>query len=368
MREKNKNENFIPSLRYDRTKLYFEKNYTPSNFRNESSKTYINKSLNTFNSRNTSYKNEFNLKSNEISHIKNNMKLNNNNELKHFSLSKIKDKSDIKFKSISNTKSSYKLKLNNTLQNTRNNSRIKYPVLKTGNNIINRKKVSYILKKFLNDNCSLKSDLKFGINIISSHLKDYKKEPKKKNEELNLDIGKIREELNLNKISPIIKESDILVKNEKKMEKKISNMREMLWWREEFRDVSTRFYYLIRVYTLMLAEQFEKEGMTMPSPHEIAKIYFYTAARTEGELKEMLQDKELPMMTRIIAKGVLDKRGLDVLEKIIDRAYGKEQRIDLTTNGKDLKPEPLVLKIVANKDEWEKISNEIPNIEDNEKK
>lgn len=221
MREKNKNENFIPSLRYDRTKLYFEKNYTPSNFRNESSKTYINKSLNTFNSRNTSYKNEFNLKSNEISHIKNNMKLNNNNELKHFSLSKIKDKSDIKFKSISNTKSSYKLKLNNTLQNTRNNSRIKYPVLKTENNIINRKKVSYILKKFLNDNCSLKSDLKFGINIISSHLKDYKKEPKKKNEELNLDIGKIREELNLNKISPIIKESDILVKNEKKMEKKI---------------------------------------------------------------------------------------------------------------------------------------------------
>ena len=117
-----------------------------------------------------------------------------------------------------------------------------------------------------------------------------------------------------------------------------------------------------------LIEQFEKEGMTMPSPHEIAKIYFYTAARTEGELKEMLQDKELPMMTRIIAKGVLDKRGLDVLEKIIDRAYGKEQRIDLTTNGKDLKPEPLVLKIVANKDEWEKISNEIPNIEDNEKK
>ena len=221
MREKNKNENFIPSMRYDRTKLYFEKNYRPSNFRNESCKTYINNTINAFNSRNVSYKNESNLKSNEISPIRNLKKLNNNSEIKYFSLSKNKDKTDIKFKSINNTKSSYKLKLNDTLKNTRNNSRIKYQVLKTENNIIDGKKVSFILKKFLNDNCSLKNDLKFGINIISSHLKDYKREPKKKNKELNLDIGKIREELNLNKISPIIKESDILLKNEKKMEKKI---------------------------------------------------------------------------------------------------------------------------------------------------
>ena len=32
-------------------------------------------------------------------------------------------------------------------------------------------------------------------------------------------------------------------------------MREMLWWREEFRDISTRFYYIIRIYTMKLAEQ-----------------------------------------------------------------------------------------------------------------
>ena len=47
----------------------------------------------------------------------------------------------------------------------------------------------------------------------------------------------------------------------KKVHKKITNMRKMLWWREEFRDISTRFYYLIRVYTIELAKELVKEDI-----------------------------------------------------------------------------------------------------------
>ena len=47
----------------------------------------------------------------------------------------------------------------------------------------------------------------------------------------------------------------------KKIYKKIFNMRNMLWWREEFRDVSTRFYYLIRIYTIKLAEKLKEESI-----------------------------------------------------------------------------------------------------------
>ena len=112
-----------------------------------------------------------------------------------------------------------------------------------------------------------------------------------------------------------------------------------------------------------LAKQFEEEGMTMPSPTEISKIYFYTAARTEDELKKMMADKSLPMMTRIIAKGVLDKKGLDVLERIVDRAYGKEQRIDITTNGKDLHVEPLQIQFVADKEALAKAQGEVKPID-----
>lgn len=110
-----------------------------------------------------------------------------------------------------------------------------------------------------------------------------------------------------------------------------------------------------------MVKEFEAAGLAMPSPHEIAKIYFYIASLKEDELKQTLANKDLPMMTRIIAKGVLDKRGLDVLEKIIDRAYGKEQRLDITTNGKDLKPEPLTIRFVANSEELAKIQDEVPN-------
>lgn len=111
----------------------------------------------------------------------------------------------------------------------------------------------------------------------------------------------------------------------------------------------------------MIAE-FEDAGLIVPSATEISKIYMFIASLKEEELVETMKNKELPMMTRIIAKGVLAKKGLDVVERIMDRAYGKEQRIDITTNGKDLKPEPLTIRFVANKEELAKIQSEVPDL------
>ena len=47
----------------------------------------------------------------------------------------------------------------------------------------------------------------------------------------------------------------------KKIRDKVSKMRKMLWWREEFRDVSTRFYYMLRMYTIEYAKKLEKDGV-----------------------------------------------------------------------------------------------------------
>ena len=47
----------------------------------------------------------------------------------------------------------------------------------------------------------------------------------------------------------------------KKVEKTVKEMRKMLWWREEFRDVSTRFYCIIRAYTVRLAQSLCSEGI-----------------------------------------------------------------------------------------------------------
>ncbi len=114
--------------------------------------------------------------------------------------------------------------------------------------------------------------------------------------------------------------------------------------------------------------EFEKAGLIVPSNDEIGKMYLYIATLNEKELKQLLNDTEQPMMTRIIARGVLSKKGLDVVDRIVNRAYGQQQHIDITTNGKDMKPEPLVVKIVTNSEEWEKIAREIPDMEDNEGK
>lgn len=45
----------------------------------------------------------------------------------------------------------------------------------------------------------------------------------------------------------------------KKVRNKVKEMRQMLWWREEFRDVSTRFYYMIRIYTVELSKVLVRE-------------------------------------------------------------------------------------------------------------
>ncbi len=56
----------------------------------------------------------------------------------------------------------------------------------------------------------------------------------------------------------------------KKIYTKIMNMRKMLWWREEYRDISTRFYYIIRIYTLEFAKHLVQRGVI----REISDIWF----------------------------------------------------------------------------------------------
>ncbi|MER2226270.1 MAG: PEP/pyruvate-binding domain-containing protein [Carnobacterium sp.] len=45
-----------------------------------------------------------------------------------------------------------------------------------------------------------------------------------------------------------------------KVMKDIKMLRDLLWWREEFKDVSTRFYHLIRQITLKLGERYSQLG------------------------------------------------------------------------------------------------------------
>lgn len=109
----------------------------------------------------------------------------------------------------------------------------------------------------------------------------------------------------------------------------------------------------------MFVREMKEKGYEVPTSHTIAESFLYLATLPEEELKIILTDKTRPMMQRIIAKGVLDKKGIDVLDRIIDRAYGKMQHIDLTSQGEKLQQDPLHIHVVTNSDEYAKILAEI---------
>ena len=228
IREKNKNDSFTPSLKYDKSKIFFERNYDKSKSKEDKSKQYINYNLQNHTSNNLHRKKNFFMDKNDISIIPikkrkisetNKFEINEQEKLPIINREE-NDENKNKTLNIPNTPTKLRLK-NFSYNNKRNNSKIFIKNLKTENNITEQKNISSILKNLLKDSYTLNSDMKFGLNIISSHLDIYKKKSKKKQEENEIDIAKIRKELNLNLVNPIIRESDILVKNEKKMEKKI---------------------------------------------------------------------------------------------------------------------------------------------------
>jgi len=223
VREKLKNDSFTPSMKYDKSNIFAPKKYGKSRSKNDKIKQYqILQSY--FSKKKYSFRNKLFLSKNEVSPIKKKtIKLKKDEEKKeeeNLRDLKIEDSNDVKFKTLDNTKNFHKLRLKKITQSRkRNNSKIFIKKLKTENNVSDKKRISFILTNLLKETCTLNNDLKFKLNIISSHLNDYKHKPKKESEKKDLDIEQLRKELNLIKMKPIIRESDIIIKNEKKIEK-----------------------------------------------------------------------------------------------------------------------------------------------------
>lgn len=100
--------------------------------------------------------------------------------------------------------------------------------------------------------------------------------------------------------------------------------------------------------------EMEQKGYQIPTAEDITKSWLYISTLPEEDIKALLADKDKPMQLRIIAKGVLDKKGIDVVERIVNRAYGTTQRIDLTTGGEKLSREPLKIEIIDRADQVDK--------------
>lgn len=148
-----------------------------------------------------------------------------------------------------------------------------------------------------------------------------------------------------------------LSKNESKRQKQLANLEKGKFKKGEITNPKGR-PPKPKTMTTFIAEMKEK-GYEVPTAQTIAESFLYIATLPEDELKAVLADKTRPMMQRIVAKGILDKKGMDILERVVDRAYGKIQHIDLTSKGEQIKQDPLQVHVVTNNEEYQKILAEI---------
>lgn len=148
-----------------------------------------------------------------------------------------------------------------------------------------------------------------------------------------------------------------LSKNESKRRKQLANLEKGKFKKGEVTNPKGR-PPKPKTMTAFIAEMKEK-GYEVPTSQTIAESFLYIATLPEDELKAVLADKTRPMMQRIVAKGILDKKGMDILERVVDRAYGKIQHIDLTSKGEQIKQDPLQIHFIANTEEYNKVMAEI---------
>jgi hypothetical protein len=73
----------------------------------------------------------------------------------------------------------------------------------------------------------------------------------------------------------------------------------------------------------LVNRQLQEKGYEPATKQEIEVTYMQLMNLSESELKNLAQDKDQPMLIRILIKNMLGGKGFDVVEKMLDRGVGK---------------------------------------------
>lgn len=84
-------------------------------------------------------------------------------------------------------------------------------------------------------------------------------------------------------------------------------------------------------------------GIKATTKKEVTETYLRLMNCTQGELEEVHNDPKQSMMVKIVASNIADKKGFDILEKMLDRSIGRPQQ-DV---GLSVKTEIVPLKFVV---------------------
>ena len=88
-----------------------------------------------------------------------------------------------------------------------------------------------------------------------------------------------------------------------------------------------------KILTTILRELTDA-GYKRVSVANVVEAYELLVGLDENKIKEVIEDKAQPMIMRIVGKAMLSPKGVEMLEKMLDRAHGKPNvRVDVTTKG-----------------------------------
>ena len=103
----------------------------------------------------------------------------------------------------------------------------------------------------------------------------------------------------------------------------------------------------------LVNKQLEEKGYSPASKQDIEANYMSMLQLWESELIELWQDKNQPMLVRILAKNMLWWKGFDIIEKMLDRwiwkSVQREERRDVDSEGND-RDSVINITINGNKD------------------
>ncbi len=84
-------------------------------------------------------------------------------------------------------------------------------------------------------------------------------------------------------------------------------------------------------------KELEEKGVTEATPNDIKSCYLRIINLSEEEIKTLSEDTKQPALVNVVSKAIMKGKGLDIIEKLLDRAIGKaQQHTDLTTAGEKL--------------------------------
>jgi hypothetical protein len=81
-------------------------------------------------------------------------------------------------------------------------------------------------------------------------------------------------------------------------------------------------------------KQLKEQGVKEATATEIKGVYLMLVNLSKESLMEVQNDKDQPILVHIVAKAILQDKGFDIIERMLDRSIGRaQQSIDHTTKG-----------------------------------